>query len=247
LYIGDSAVFSGFFADLSIFGAGLAGNFTVEYWSGSAWTEITELMQLDDSTSNFTKSQRIYFDSSLLTGWATTTVNSQSAYWIKISATAGTRYPSAYRIIPSTDVTTLLHLTKDDIDNKKFGWCYYNGYVYIPILNAGQSAREGITWITDSSSATNQKRFFELYNSIYTQYYSSAHPEDVSNRSGSATLDGTSGVVITHNLGHQDYTVSCVAIGTTARALSVVKADNTATIYSTSGVADTVDYIIRLN
>jgi len=247
LYVGDSAVFSGFFANLSIFGAGLAGYWTVEYWNGSAWTEITELMQLDDSTSNFTKSQRVYFDSSLLSGWATTTVNSQSAYWIKISATDGTRFPSAYQIIPSMDVTTLLHLTKDDIDNKAFGWCYYNGYVYVPILNAGQSAREGITWITDSSTVTNQQRFFELYNSIYVQYFLSSHPEDVSNRSGSATLDGTSGVVITHNLGHQDYTVCCSVIGTTARSLSVVKADNTATIYSTSGVTDTVDYIIRLN
>ena len=204
-------------------------------------------MQLEDSTSNWTKTQRIYFDSSLLTGWTTTTVNSQSAYWIKISATSGTRYPSAYRIIPSTDVTTLLHLTKSDIDDKKFGWCYYNGYVYIPILNAGQSAREGITWITDSSTSTTQQRFFELYNSIYCQYFLSSHPEDVSNRSGSTTLNGTTGVAITHNLGHQDYTVCCVAIGTTARSLSVVKADNTATIYAEAGVTDTVDYIIRLN
>ena len=243
LYIGDASQFSSIFFSLSIFGSGLTPTF--EYWSGSAWTEITELMMLEDQTENFVKSNKVVFDSSELTGWATTTVNGQSAYWVRVTDSGGTRYPSAYQVIPSEDVTTLLHLTKDDISSKKFKWCYYNGYVYIPILNAGQDSLEGQTWISSSSSTTNKRRFFELYNIIACQHKLSTHPTTVSNRAGTVALNGTTGVAVTHNLGHTDYICIVTPTGGTARAIGVTKASNSVTIYAEAAVTDNADYVIK--
>jgi hypothetical protein len=58
-----------------------------EYWNGSAWTAFTPS---GDTTSEFTANGSVTWSIASLTGWATTTVNSATLYWIRVRFTAGT-------------------------------------------------------------------------------------------------------------------------------------------------------------
>jgi hypothetical protein len=69
-----------------------------EYWNGSAWTSFTPT---SDSLGGLTSSGAIKFGS--LSGWATTTVNSQAAYWIRLRFTAG-----SWTTNPTVDCCTLV-------------------------------------------------------------------------------------------------------------------------------------------
>ena len=62
-------------------------NVTWEYWNGSAWSGLTSVV---DGTNEFvnTGSRTVYWTAP--TNWATTTVNSQSAYWVRVRASTVT-------------------------------------------------------------------------------------------------------------------------------------------------------------
>jgi len=62
------------------------GTYTIvwEYWNGSGWTALT----VTDGTSGYTASGQVTFD--VPNDWAKTTVNGQSAYWIRSRVSAFT-------------------------------------------------------------------------------------------------------------------------------------------------------------
>jgi len=145
----------------------------VEYYdssSGDGWTELTaNTNSLDDDTSNFESNGRITW--SIPSDWVTTSVNSTSAYWIRISTTTTpTTTAKAYSIIPGNCVNALLALSNSEIQNETWAWCSYNGSVYVTIRNDGNTSYEGNYYITSSSSSTNLENFF-VHNHTYTASY----------------------------------------------------------------------------
>ncbi len=164
LYIGDASTFLGTKFEFQTRGSG--HTLYIEYWNGSAWTQLTANdHNLSDGTNNFESDGRISWDDP--GDWATTTVDSVSKYWIRISTTSTvTTVAKAYYIIPSASVIGLLAMTSDDIIAGNWAWCYYSGSVYVTIRNSGATAGEGNFYITSSSSSTNLQNYF-IYNHEY--------------------------------------------------------------------------------
>ena len=168
LYVGEASTFLGIKFEWATRGSGYA--LKVEYWNGSAWTELTANdNNLADDTSNFESDGRISWDDP--GDWATTSVNSQTKYWIRISTTEEpTTTAEAYYIIPGNSVIALLALSSTEFLNEEWAWCYYNSNIYVTIRNTGQSAYEGDYYITSSSSAANLQNFF-VFNHAYKSDY----------------------------------------------------------------------------
>jgi hypothetical protein len=94
IYIGHTATFTRLDFDLETLGVG--GTYVWEYWNGTAWTSFTPT----DGTSGFTQDGVVTW--SALTGWAQTTVNGVSRYWIRVRPTAApTTNPTANSITPN--------------------------------------------------------------------------------------------------------------------------------------------------
>jgi len=134
LYIGDASTFSGIKFEFNTRGSGTT--LKLEYWSGSAWTTLSsDDNDLDDDTSNFESDGKISWTTP--TDWATTTVNSQSAYWVRISSTTTpVTTATAYYIIPYNSVPGLLALSNSQIVNEDWAWCSYGSSIYVTIRNA---------------------------------------------------------------------------------------------------------------
>jgi len=92
LYLGDASRF-----DMAVFDVdtvGSLGTLKYEYHNGSAWVEFTPLSatQLIDPDDNqytayaFDKDGAEQFPVGRIANWATTTIDSESAYWIRISS-----------------------------------------------------------------------------------------------------------------------------------------------------------------
>jgi len=88
---GDIAYFGGQqkFAQIILkFGTpGVGGTFVFEYWNGSAWTA---LISPTDGTSGLTANGSLTWSIANQTGWVTTTVNSLTAFWVRIRSTGST-------------------------------------------------------------------------------------------------------------------------------------------------------------
>jgi hypothetical protein len=86
LYVGLATKFAGLSFDRAGCTNGVAGVVAKEYWNGSAWVA---LQQLRDATSNFTAAvgDRQVMGWTIPSNWATTTVNGQSAYWVRFRVT----------------------------------------------------------------------------------------------------------------------------------------------------------------
>jgi hypothetical protein len=80
LYFGDSVTFQEVFVQTSNAMAG--GTLVWEYWNGSAWTAFTATAS---TGANFSASA--YYGWPALTGWATTTVNGVSKFWVRVRTT----------------------------------------------------------------------------------------------------------------------------------------------------------------
>ncbi|MCU0988036.1 MAG: hypothetical protein MUE63_00210 [Xanthomonadales bacterium] len=98
IYIGDAAQFSSLVVDRAGCTNGAAGVFAVEYYNGSAWVAVSKKLDL---TTNFTAT----VGDNQVINWrtpanqATTTVNSVSAYWIRLRiTTVYTTNPTVSRI-----------------------------------------------------------------------------------------------------------------------------------------------------
>ena len=84
-----------------------AGVYIWEYWNGAAWTSFNVMATLSDfpytSSANVVFSVvndgQIRFDTAIDTDWATTTINSQNAFWVRFRiTTAITTSPTMQRI-----------------------------------------------------------------------------------------------------------------------------------------------------
>lgn len=160
LYIGHSTTFFGAKFEFETQGRGY--DLTFEYWNGSSWTDLeASALTVDDQTNNFTSDGRISWDDP--GDWATTSVDSDTKYWIRIKADSSidpSTTAKAYLIIPDTSAIALLALSSTEIQNADWAWCYYSGSVYVTIRNAGNSNYEGSFFITSSSSSANKENFF---------------------------------------------------------------------------------------
>jgi len=89
-----------------------------ELWTGAAWVDFPSAET--DGTSGFTQSGWVTWDSTAQTGWATTTVNSVTGYFVRVkTATAATTWPTADWTPPS-DVWTDGPKTADA--NRRYAW-----------------------------------------------------------------------------------------------------------------------------
>lgn len=187
LYVGDASTFSKVKFEFETRASGLS--LKAEYWDGSSWTQLSSTTNsFVDNTSNFESDGLVTFTAP--DDWATTTVNSQTKYWVRFSTTAvPTTAPKAYYIIPGNSVPGLLALSSEQITNEEWAWCYYDGYVYVTIRNTGNSSYEGNFYITSASSSANLQNFF-IYNHSYTaDYEDSTYSAASYTRSKSITLE----------------------------------------------------------
>lgn len=82
-YIGDANKFYGMRFDRAGCTAGVAGVVVKEYWNGSAWTTLpNQYDQTSSLTSTVADNHTLAWRTDLPL-WTTTTVNGQSAYWIR--------------------------------------------------------------------------------------------------------------------------------------------------------------------
>jgi hypothetical protein len=86
VYIGNSSTFGEISFIISIFASSTITP-VFQYWNG-AWTNIPATANLVDDSAGFTKQGNIYWESYILNDWVTTSVDSDSAYWIRIQRTA---------------------------------------------------------------------------------------------------------------------------------------------------------------
>ena len=63
--------------------AGSAATYVWEYWNGSAWTSLT----VTDGTSSFTVNGSVSWTAGAASGWATTSVNSVTMYYVRVRFT----------------------------------------------------------------------------------------------------------------------------------------------------------------
>lgn len=251
LYVGAAATFEAITASMKQFGVGLTLKF--EYYdSGTGWTALDPTVDsLVDGTAAFTSDGRITFTAPAT--WDTVEIDSVTQYWIRISTTAApTQTPSCYAVLPGDSIVTLLRLNSEEIRQEQWRWSYYGGSIYCTFPNMGASAYEGIGWINAASSAANLQNFFIYRNAISTRYRDSAWPSgtDQGAIGGASSFNGTTGVVITHNIGHLNYHVS---ITSTERPVAapradflkwVTKATDSVTIYCSAGI--TTDFTYRI-
>ncbi len=90
-YIGSDRRFRAVWKDI-VGGDGLV-TFTFEYWNGSAWTSLT----VDDYTASLLTSGAIIPTSPIPSDWETTTINGQSAFWVRLNITTNQGTDSEYR------------------------------------------------------------------------------------------------------------------------------------------------------
>jgi len=174
LYVGYSTTFKGVSFKFDTRGS----NYTLvpEFYHVSAgWTGLTaEVDSLSEETSNFTGDGRISWDlTGSGSGWATTTINAATKYWVRFkTTTTPVTVAEADTIRPSNSVIELLALSSSEVLDEDWAWCEYNDTVYTTIRNKGVSSYEGSYYITSASSSTNKQNFF-MYNHEYTSDYES--------------------------------------------------------------------------
>lgn len=173
LYLGLSTTFGGVAFEFENRGS----NYTLvpEYWNGTVWTDldISAAVYVDD-TSNFESDGRIYWD--IPTNWATTSVNSQTKYWVRFSTSSEpTTTAKAFIITPANSVVDLLQLSSAEILNEDWAWCSYSNGVYVTLRNTGKSAYEGSYYISSSSSSINKQNYFIHNHEISMNYVNNSY------------------------------------------------------------------------
>jgi hypothetical protein len=86
----ESAPFSAFYHYLQTPESHTGGNSVVEYWNGSAWATVPGLVNTGNASYSVAGLTGRTWNPAALTGWAKTTINGVSAYWIRDRITAGT-------------------------------------------------------------------------------------------------------------------------------------------------------------
>ena len=171
VYLGEASTFSA--AKFEWATRGSYYTLKIEYYngtSGDGWEEITtELDGLSDDTSNFESDGRISWN--IPGDWATTAVNGETKYWIRISTTTTpVTVAMCYYLIPGNSVIATLALSSTELQNEDWAWCSYSGNVYVTIRNTGNVNYEGNYYLTSASSTSNKQNFF-IYNHEYKADY----------------------------------------------------------------------------
>lgn len=85
-YIGSSTPFGSLIVDRAGCTAGAAGVLAIEYWNGTTWDTVKKRLDL---TSNLTATvgDNQVIQWRIMPNWTTNTVNSQSAYWVRLRIT----------------------------------------------------------------------------------------------------------------------------------------------------------------
>lgn len=133
LYVGSTSPFSGISVALSQPSTD-SDALIVKYWNGSSFTNLSSFV---DNTNNFQNDGTINFTAP--SGWATTSVNSQTLYWISIqSTTSFTTQPMIYSIRPGVDSSLALFCSVSDTVP-----CFYmsqNGNLLSPNISGTQTS-----------------------------------------------------------------------------------------------------------
>lgn len=240
LYLGEASTFSGIKFEFQTYGSSYT--LQLEYWDGSTWSALTaNTDDLSDDTSNFLGNGSISW--SVPNDWDTSTVNSQTKYWIRISTTSTpTTTAKAYYIIPTSSVIGLLALSTNNILNENWAWCSYNGNIYATIRNTGNTSYEGDYYINSASSDANKKNFF-IYNNPFTADYEDSTYSSPADGATGIGFD-TSGMTSTNV--HDALIEAYNNGGSGASQLSDLTDVNTATVTNKNVlVADGVDWESR--
>jgi len=223
LYVGDSATFEGIKFEFQTRGS----NYTlkVEYYnggSGDGWEQLTaNTNDLDDDTFNLQSDGRIHW--TLPSDWATTSVNSQTKYWIRISTTTTpVSVADAYYVIPGDSVIALLALSSTEFLNEDWAWCSFNSSIYVTIRNTGDSAYEGDYYITSASSATNLRNFF-VYNHTYKSDYEDSSYDPVVTKTANYVATGSEGIIFVDATSMDIYVSLPTAVGNEGKQI-IIKA-----------------------
>jgi len=173
LYIGSGNKFTSITLNFHTLGSDYGLKF--EYYNNE-WTEIAEgatpVSTVTDDTNNFISGGRIYWNS--IDDWIKTTINGEEKYWIRISTLSSpVVVAKPYSILPGTSVPTLLKLNTDDAINMRWTWCFYNGYIYVTIMNDGDEFYIGNIFIRGDSSDSVRENFF-VFNHLYKCDYEDA-------------------------------------------------------------------------
>lgn len=158
IYIGNSTNFNGFKIEFSARGSDVTP--VIEYSSSESgiWKEVSYV----DNTNEFRSDGYITWD--LPTDSATTEVNGQTVYWVRIStSTVPSIAPEIYYLVPHDSVVGLLAMSNDQIISGYWCWCYYNGNIYVTIRNTGNINFLGDYYITSAANATYKQNYF-IYN-----------------------------------------------------------------------------------
>lgn len=181
LYVGRDATFS----SVTFFLSTVASSTVTpdwEYWNGSAWTDITET----DNTTGFTISGKDV-NWGTLTGWATTSVNGVSKYWVRvIGGSSPSTKPTASYILPEqhadsttsvervVEETTIEQTNQDGFGDTSNQELYtlevFDDYLYAGTSHASAGAElwrsdDGIDWSQVSTNGfgnTNNSAFTVL-------------------------------------------------------------------------------------
>jgi hypothetical protein len=147
LYCGKTEKFAEIYFDVDTAAVGMTG-IDVEYWNGSAWVAVDSL---SDGTTNMTVDGVITHAPNA--AWAQTTVNSVSAYWIRISEPTTVTTPATYFSIGRQ---ALVEHTDYDVDPGAAvtSGSVRNGAVRriaAGILEDGEKAKVSYTYVTFTS------------------------------------------------------------------------------------------------
>lgn len=82
LYVGLYKEFNTLYSEMKVVNA-VSQTFTAEYWNGSAWVDLDVFV---DNSKGFTRSGFLKWDKP--SDWASTSVNSESAFWIRLTPSA---------------------------------------------------------------------------------------------------------------------------------------------------------------
>jgi len=238
LYLGLSTTFSGVKFNWNTRGS----NYTLkaDYWTGSEWLELTTNSNtLEDGTNDFQSNGHLSYD--IPSNWATTSVNSVSKYWLRISSTTDPiTVAEFYYIIPANNVIGLLALSSTELLNEEWAWCAYNGSIYVTLRNIGASSTEGSYFVNSSSSTANKENFF-VHNNPFTADYESSLYDPVKEFTTTSSILTTDGIVLA-SAHISSITLTLPAAHTTEGMEFIIKkvnSGNTVTVETLSG--ETID------
>lgn len=162
-YLGSDEKFSSVDFELEQIGSGY--NIGLEIFDGSswyAWDGSCQLSNWKDDTDDMQYNGRISWDLPL--SWELSQIDGATNYWARIL----TRYypttvATLYHLLPGDSVRTLLSLSELQYINKEYAWCYYNGNVYLTLVNTGDAYYEGDYFIKGTSSQVLKLNYF-IYN-----------------------------------------------------------------------------------